>query len=209
MSARRHLAASLLLATLTGCVTAATTAIPHPLTHAGAVSANRIATFDQERAGFFGIPATALASDATLMVFDRERVCFGVTVRAEQANEALALPRNWRVFLRASGGFESMEPVFGPPSPPYQQSYQGTVPRQVFAGYYTDCMRVGYAMNCQQRPRYVTLREPAMVNVTTGSESVCFAHRGRLDANVTEMTLHLDATDDVTRRMAFRWRLVR
>ncbi|MEI8258772.1 MAG: hypothetical protein WCJ30_24140, partial [Deltaproteobacteria bacterium] len=121
----------------------------------------------------------------------------------------LALPQGWRVFLRASGGLEDMQPVFGPPAPVYSQSYPGSIPHQQFMGMYTDCMRMGYGMNCTQRPRYVTVREPAMIPVATGSSSVCFAHGGRITAETAEITLHLDAPDDVTRRLAFRWRLQR
>jgi hypothetical protein len=197
------------LLALSSCVTVSTTVIPHPATHGGTIGANRVPFVDRERAEYFAIPPLALASEASLLTLDPQRACFAVTVRAEQANQHLASAEGWRVFLRASGGYQNMQPIFGPPAPTYHQTFAGSVPRQQFAGYYMDCMRVGYAMNCTQRPRYVTVREPVPVTIVTGSSSVCFAHGGRIDANTTEVTLHLDAPDDVTRRMAFRWHLDR
>jgi hypothetical protein len=191
------------------CVSVATTVVPHPITHRGLVAQNRVPFVDQERAEYFGIAPAALASEASLLALDRERACFSVTLRIEQANQHLANTDAWRVYLRASGGYQNMDPIFGPPAPNYQQTFAGSVPRQQFAGYYTDCMRVGYGMNCMQRARYVTVREPVAVTIVTGNTSVCFAHHGRIDANTTDVTLHLDAPEDVTRRMAFRWHLDR
>ncbi len=191
------------------CVVAATTVIPNPITHAGVVASNSIVSVDNERAGYYGVAAPVFANDASLLVLDAQRVCFAITLRVERSNQQLALPQGWRVFLRASGGLEDMQPVFGPPSPVSSQSFPGSIPRQQFMGMYTDCMRIGYGMNCTQRPRYVTVRDPAMIPVSAGSSSVCFAHGGRITADTAEITLHLDAPDDVTRRLAFRWRLQR
>lgn len=192
-----------------GCVVAATIAIPNPVTHGGVVATNRIVSVDQERAEYYGVATTAFVNDATLLVLDARRVCFAVNLRVERSSLPLAVPQGWRVFLRASGGLEDMQPVFGPPAPVYTQSYPGSIPRRQFMGMYTDCMRMGYGMNCTQRPRYVTVRDPAMIPVAAGSSSVCFAHGGRINGNTAEITLHLDAPDDVTRRLAFRWQLQR
>jgi hypothetical protein len=208
MRSRHALLLALSLANAS-CVSVATTVILHPITHGGTIAANRVPFVDQERAGYFAIPARALSSEASLLTLDPQRACFAITLRAEQANQHLASPEGWRVFLRASGGYQNTQPIFGPPAPTYHQTFAGSVPRQQFAGYYMDCMRVGYAMNCQQRPRYVTVREPVPVTIVTGSSSICFAHGGRIDANTSDVTLHLDAPEDVTRRMAFRWHLER
>jgi hypothetical protein len=192
-----------------GCVVAATTVIPHPVTHAGVVATNRIVSLDRDRAGYFGLAEGVFAQEASLLLLDAQRACFAVTLRVERTTEALALPQGWRVFLRGSGGLEDMQPVFGPPAPVMVQNFPGTIPRQHFLGYYTDCVRMGYGTSCTQRPRYVTVREPAMIAVAAGTSSVCFAHGGRITANTDEITLHLDAPDDVTRRLAFRWRMQR
>jgi len=200
---------ALALGGLSSCVVAATTIIPNPVTHAGVIAANRIVSADSERAGYFAVPPMAFANEATLVMLDAQRACFAVTLRVERASQQLAVPQGWRVFLRASGGFENMQPIFGPPAQMYTQNFAGSVPRQQFMGYYSDCMRIGYGMNCTQRPRYVTVREPATIPVSTASSSVCFEHGGRINADTGDVTLHLDAPDDVTRRLAFRWQLQR
>jgi hypothetical protein len=194
---------------LSSCVVAASTTIPNPVTHAGMIATNRIVWFDHERAGYFTLPTAAFANEASLLVLDSQRACFSVTLRVESGQRQLATPQGWRVFLRGSGGFENMQPIFGPPASQYQQTFPGSIPRQQFMGYYTDCMRMGYGMNCTQRPRYAVVREPAMITTATGASSVCFAHGGQINGDTSEITLHLDAPDDVTRRLAFRWQLRR
>ncbi|MEI8258332.1 MAG: hypothetical protein WCJ30_21865, partial [Deltaproteobacteria bacterium] len=91
-------AALLLAMSSSGCVYAATTVIPNPITHAGVVSANRIASVDSERAGYYAVTPTAFANEASLLVLDAQRACFAVTLRVERANQQLTLPQRWRVF---------------------------------------------------------------------------------------------------------------
>lgn len=195
-------------ATLTGagCVTAVTVQIPHPLTR-GLVQ-NNVPVADDERAAYFTLPPGTFLRTASLVQIDAQRVCFAVTLAADGNRTQLADMGGWRTFLR-SDGFESMEPVFGPPAAQSVIPMRGTIPRQQFAGYYTSCTRYSYGTRCTQQPRYITVRDPAVINVVRGGGTVCFQHNGRINATTEQVTLHMDDPVTVTNRMAFRWRFLR
>lgn len=187
-----------------GCVHAVTVQIPNPLTR-GLVP-NRIPNEDQSTANYFGLPYNTFTSEASLVSLDAQRACFNVVLRVDGEHAPLATPANWRTFMRGDPNIENMEPIFGPPAQQQMQQMQGSIPRQRFAGYYTSCTRYSYGTQCTQQPRYITVREPAIITVITGGGSVCFAHGGTVNPRTEQITLHLDDQQNVSRRLAFRWR---
>lgn len=192
------------VATTGGCVSAVTITIPNPLTRG--LVANRIPNADESTASYFGLPYGTFTSEASLVSLDPQRACFNVVLRVEGSHAQNATPANWRTFLRGDPNVENMEPIFGPPAPQQAMQMQGSIPRQRFAGYYTTCTRYSYGTRCSQQPRYITVREPAIITVITGGGSVCFAHGGQITPRTEQVTLHLDDQQNVSRRLAFRWR---
>lgn len=193
--------------TASGCVTAVTAQIPHPLIR-GSVAPNRLQQADYDRASYYGLPSNTFTSEATLLSLDAQRACFGVTLRIDGDHANLATLGQWRVYLRGDPNIELMEPVFGPPGPPTVTPMHGSIPRQQFAGYYTSCTRYTYGTRCTQEPRYITVRYPAVVNVVSGAGTVCFAHGGAINPRTEQITLHLDDPDNSLHRLAFRWRFI-
>jgi hypothetical protein len=182
------------------CVSAATTVIPNPAIH-HSVAANLVPQADTERASFYDIPNLAFVNEATLLTLDGQNVCFAVTLRVEGQQPQLAALTGWRVYLRGDPDIEIMQPVFGPPTAPSVHTFQGSIPHQEYMGSLANCGRWG----CSSSPRYMTVRQPANIPVITESGSVCFAHGGSVNAGTRQITLHLDAHGDMTRRLAFRW----
>jgi hypothetical protein len=198
---------ALVLLASSGCVSAVTVQIPHPLTRGGVV-ANRIPQSDYDRASYFGLPPNTFTSEASLVTLDAQRACFALTLRVDGDQANLANPGEWRVYLRGDPNVENMEPVFGPPGPQTVTPMQGSIPRQQIAGYYTTCTRYSYGVQCTQSPRYVTVRYPALINVVQGGGSVCFAHGGTINRGTEQITLHIDDPNNALHRMAFRWRFI-
>lgn len=192
---------------LSGCLTAVSIQMPHPLTR-GVIVDHVIPSSDTQRAATYGLPPETFTSEARMNVLDAERVCFALTLRINGDQGNLAVPGEWRVYLRGDNGLENNQPVFGPPLAPTMTAMNGSVARQQLAGYYNNCTRVGGSLQCSQQPRYVTVRVPAVVNVLTGTGAVCFAHGGSVSRNTRQITLHLDDPDNALHRLAFRWNLV-
>jgi hypothetical protein len=195
---------ALALATAGGCVHAVTVQIPNPLTRG--LVANRVPNPDESTARYFGLPDNVFTSEASLVSLDPQRACFNVVLRVDGEHANLATPQAWRTFMRGAPNIENMEPIFGQPAQQQLAQMQGSIPRQRFAGYYTTCTRYSYGTQCSQQPRYITVREPAVITVVTGGGAVCFAHGGTVNPRTEQITLHMDDPNTVARRLAFRWR---
>lgn len=190
-----------------GCVRAISVDIPHPLTRGG-VQPNRIPNPDESDSRYFGLPIGTFQDEASLVSLDAQQACFTVTVRTDGDHANLGTLGNWRVFLRGDPNIELMNPTFGPPAQQTVVAMQGSVPQRQYAGTYTTCTRYTYGTRCEQHPRYITVRVPAIVNVVTGGGAVCFAHGGTINRATQQVTLHMDDPGNVGRRVAFRWRFI-
>lgn len=195
------------LVSATGCVRAISIDIPHPLTRGG-VAPNRIPNPDEADSETYGLPYGTFQDEASLVSLDAQQACFAVSLRTDGDHPDRATLSYWRVFLRGDPNIENMSPNFGPAMAQSVQPMQGSVARQQYAGTYTTCTRYSYGTRCEQHPRYITVRVPAIVNVITGGGTVCFAHGGTINRATQQITLHLDDPNNVGRRIAFRWRFI-
>jgi hypothetical protein len=124
MKTSRALAALLLLTSaLSGCEMPVSDSIRvmHPL-KTGAILPNKLERADPRLEQVAGMPAGSINHEATIAVFDMIRVCFDVTLRADEAHAKLATPRSYRVSMAVRPVLTtSIVPTFSDDVPPKKE----------------------------------------------------------------------------------------
>lgn len=85
---------------IAGCDVPEATRVSNPL-KTGAVLPNHLAKADSVLETSAGLPPGSLMQEATIAVFDNIRLCFDVTLRADEKHASLANPKGWRPSLAA------------------------------------------------------------------------------------------------------------
>jgi len=155
----------------------------------------------------YGLPAGALADEASMVSLTPVEACFDVRVRNrdEHAARYVDLSR-WRMLMETSEDVE-MGPTAFVPKMVESAGFNGRRPRQVLNGYTTECVQTdpntSACRRWEERPNYTTVYDPAVVTVVTGGAQLCFAHGGRITPQTEWIELHLLSPDE--HELGFEW----
>jgi len=180
--------------------------IGHPA-HVGYLERNIIRMRYEGAEQEYGLPSGSLADDASMSELSPQRACFDVLLRNRDELAARYVDlRQWQVAMTTNDDF-SMPPTGYSAFGAQASSFQGQRPRQVIAGYTTECVQTdsetGACRRWEERPNYSTVYDPAVITVVAGGGQICFAHNGRITPQTEWVELSLLGPDGD--QIAFEW----
>lgn len=187
--------------------------IRHPL-HVGQVDPNQVPFEARNQENARGLAAGTLADTASLSEVTPERICVRMSLWSiDESDATRGVYQNYRIaMLNDQEGVEMADPQVQLEQP-VAQAYQGHISRRIQDGYRQVCARRetrrqgrttrSVCVRWRQEPRYRTIYEPHVWQVTNHPANVCFNNGGFITPSTTRVAVEVDRSGPA--RMTFEW----